>query len=82
MTLQTPTIRSGILKSFDSGAYLATVQFFSSLQTFVSAIPVSRDIASGDLMAGRRVAVAFFDPANHVRCGGVRGVGVDWHDDA
>jgi hypothetical protein len=64
MTMQTPAIRSGILKSFDSGVYVATVQFFSSLQTFVSAIPVSRDIASGDLTAGRRVAVAFFDATN------------------
>jgi hypothetical protein len=64
VTVQTPAIRSGILKAFDSGTYLATVQFFSSLQTFVSAIPVSRDIASGDMTAGRRVAVAFFDPAN------------------
>ncbi len=64
MTLQTPEIRSGILKTFDSGAYLAMVQFFSSLQSFVAAIPVSRDIASGEMTAGRRVAVAFFDPAN------------------
>jgi hypothetical protein len=64
MTMQTPEIRSGILKSFDSGAYVATVQLFSSIQTFVSAIPVSRDIASGDMVAGRRVAVAFFDPSN------------------
>jgi hypothetical protein len=64
MTLQTPEVRTGILKAFDSGAYLATVQFFSSLRTFVASIPVSRDIASGDLVAGRRVAVAFFDPSN------------------
>ena len=64
MTLQTPEIRSGIVKTFDGGTYLATVQFFSSLQSFVGTIPVSRDIASGDMTAGRRVAVAFFDPAN------------------
>jgi hypothetical protein len=43
---------------------VATVQFFSSVQTYVSGIPVSRDIASGDMTAGRRVAVAFFDPSN------------------
>ncbi len=64
MTLQTPEMRSGILKAFDSSAYLATVQFFSSRQTFVASIPVSRDIGSGDLLTGRRVAVAFFDPSN------------------
>ena len=64
MTIQTPAIRSGILKAFDGTSYLATVQFFSSLHAFVSAIPVSRDIASGDMTVGRRVAVAFFDPAN------------------
>jgi hypothetical protein len=64
MTLQTPSVRSGILKAFDSGAYLATVQFFGSLQTFVTAVPVSRDLASGDMTVGRRVAVAFFDINN------------------
>jgi hypothetical protein len=64
MTLQTPAIRSGILKAFDSGTYLATVQLFSSTQTFVASIPVSRDLASGDMSVGRRVAVAFFDASN------------------
>lgn len=64
MTLQNPAVRSGILKAFDAGTYLASVQFFSSLQTFVTSIPVSRNIAAGEMTAGRRVAVALFDPEN------------------
>lgn len=64
MTQQAPELRNGILKAFDSGAYQATVQFTGSLLLFVSSIPVSRDIAPSDLTAGRKVAVAFFDPLN------------------
>jgi len=30
----------------------------------VAAVPVSREIASGDMVTGRRVAVALFDVAN------------------
>jgi hypothetical protein len=65
MTQQTPDIRAGILASFDSGTYKATVQFTGSLQQYVAGVNVTRDIASGDMVAGRKVAVAFFDPSNH-----------------
>ena len=64
VTLQTPDIRSGVLKVWDSGTYKATVQFDASTQQFVPNINVSRDIASGDMTIGRKVAVAFFDQSN------------------
>lgn len=65
MTQQIPAIRAGELKSFDAVNYKATVLFGGSLQANVPNIPVSRAIASGELTAGRKVAVAFFDPTNH-----------------
>lgn len=65
MTQQTPTLRYGILKAFNAGAYTATVQFTGSLLLYVDGIPVARDIAGAEMTAGRKVAVAFFDPNNH-----------------
>jgi len=64
MTTPTPEIRHGELKSFNSGTYLATVLFAGSWQANVPNIPTSRAIASAEMTAGRKVAVAFFDPTN------------------
>ena len=58
-------VRHGILKAWDSGNYLASVQFTGSLLLNVASIPVSRNIASAEMTVGRKVAVAFFDPSNH-----------------
>jgi hypothetical protein len=58
------SIRAGVLKAFDSGAYTATVQVAGSLAVWLSDVPVARNIASGDMVAGRRVAVQFFDEGN------------------
>jgi hypothetical protein len=57
-------IQSGILKAFDSGTYTATVQLTGSLAQWLRTVPVSRGIASGEMTAGRKVAVALFDPTN------------------
>lgn len=57
-------IKKGILKAFDSGTYLATVQISGSLSVWLENIPVSRAIASGDMTAGRNVAVLFIDHSN------------------
>jgi hypothetical protein len=54
----------GILRAFDSGTYLATVQFSGSIATTVAGIPVSRAIASGEMTTGRIVAVALFNAGN------------------
>lgn len=58
-------LHSGILRAFDAGTYTATVQLTGSLMLNLAGVPVSRDIAAGDLVTGRKVAVAFFDPSNH-----------------
>jgi len=62
------TIRRGILKSFDAGTYTATVEMAGSIGGWLSALHVARNIASGDLVAGRSVAVAFFDAGNPNDC--------------
>ncbi len=63
--MQTTEIRQGVLKAWDSGNWLATVQLTGSLQLWLSAVPVSRSIASAEMTVGRKVAVALFDPSNH-----------------
>ena len=59
-----PSISTAILRAFDSGAYTATLQLTGSLQLYVSGVPVARNIASGEMTAGRKVAVSMFDASN------------------
>ena len=55
-------VRSGTLRAFDAGTYKARVTLTGSLQMGLSNVPVSRGIPSGELVAGRKVAVLLFDP--------------------
>ena len=57
-------IKRGILQSFDSGEYLATVAMTGSLGVWLDGLPVSRAITTGEMVAGRHVAVLFFDASN------------------
>ena len=57
-------MKRGILRAFDSGTYTATIQIDGSVATYLGGIPVARNIDSSELIAGRCVAVFFFDPAN------------------
>ena len=57
-------LHHGILKAFDSGTYTATVQLTGSLAQWLRTVPVNRGIPSGEMTAGRKVAVAIFDPSN------------------
>jgi hypothetical protein len=57
-------IRRGEVKSFDGTAYTATVQLAGSLSVWLSDVPVARNIASGEMVAGRRCAVLSFDAGN------------------
>jgi len=47
----------GILKKWHSGTYKADVQLTMSA-TYFDQVPVARNIASGDMVAGRHVIVA------------------------
>jgi len=50
-------VRKGTLKGFDSGSYTATVQVAGSLSVWLEGVPVSRAIASGEVVVGRTCAV-------------------------
>ena len=51
----------GTLVSFDSATYTAVVRSDGSAPQTLTGVRVSRDIASGDMVAGRRVLVATGD---------------------
>lgn len=56
-------LERGELLAFNSTSYEATVRYARSLTSVVADVPVSRGIASAEMVAGRRVAVALFDAA-------------------
>ncbi len=56
--------RRGELKAFDSGTYTATVRVAGSLATWLSDVPVARNIAVAEMQVGRRCALLFFVEPN------------------
>jgi hypothetical protein len=58
------SIRTGILKSFNSGDNTATVQVAGSYKAYLEGISVARSIPSAEMSAGRKVVVVFFDEHN------------------
>ena len=54
-------LRKGILRSFDSGNYTATVQLIGSYKVYLEDIAVARNLPTAEMTAGRKVAVIFFD---------------------
>lgn len=59
----------GTLASFESGTWTATVRFDGSPTRTAGPFPVSRSLASGEMLAGRRVLVDagdHGDPADYV----------------
>ncbi len=57
-------LRKGVLKSFNSGNYTATVRLASSFKVYLEDIAVARNLPSAEMVAGRKVAVIFFDENN------------------
>ncbi|MFC1987509.1 hypothetical protein ACFLVH_03080 [Chloroflexota bacterium] len=58
------SLRKGVLKSFNSGNYTATVQLASSYKVYLEDVAVARNLPSGEMVAGRKVAVILFDEHN------------------
>jgi hypothetical protein len=58
------SLRKGVLKSFNSGNYTATVQLAGSYKVYLEGITVARNLPTGEMTAGRKVAVIFFDEHN------------------
>jgi hypothetical protein len=57
-------LRKGVLRGFSSGNYTATVQLASSYKVYLEDIAVARNLPSAEMIAGRKVAVIFFDENN------------------
>lgn len=57
-------IRKGVLRSFNSGNYTATVQLAGSYKVYLEDIAVARNLPAAEMTAGRKVAVIFFDEHN------------------
>ena len=58
------TIRKGILKSFDSVKYTATVQIAGSLKAYLEDIAVAKNIPAAEMVPGRKLVLVFFDQHN------------------
>lgn len=58
------TIHKAVLKTFDPVAYKATIQVEGSLKTYLEDITVARSISAAEMVAGRKLAVVFFDEHN------------------
>ena len=57
-------VRKAILRAFDAPSYTAAIQVTGTVAGYLYSIPVARDIAAAELLAGRYVALAVFDPTN------------------
>jgi len=57
-------LSKAVLKSFNSGDYIATVQLTGSHKAYLEGIAVARNIAAAEMTPGRKVAVIFFDEHN------------------
>ncbi|TAJ17457.1 MAG: hypothetical protein EPO65_11075 [Dehalococcoidia bacterium] len=57
-------MQRGTLLSFSATTYTASVLLMPSTSTALEAVPVSRGIASGEMVVGRQVSVALFDGVN------------------
>ena len=57
-------LKKGVLRSFNSGNYTATIQLAGSFKVYLEDITVARNLASVEMITGRKVAVIFFDEYN------------------
>ena len=58
------SLRKAELRSFNSGNYTATVRLASGYKVYLEDVAVARNLPSGEMVTGRKVAVIFFDDNN------------------
>jgi hypothetical protein len=58
------SLRKAELRSFNSGNYTATVRLASGYKVYLEDVAVARNLPSAEMVAGRKVAVIFFDDNN------------------
>src|SRR5262245_52914611 len=56
--------KRGILHDFDAGDYTATVELVGSIEGWLAAVPVARNIDAAEMLAGRSVALLQFEAGN------------------
>jgi len=54
-------LRKAELRSFSSGSYTATVRLAGSYKVYLEDVAVARNLPAAEMVAGRRLAVLFFD---------------------
>ena len=54
-------MKKGELRSFNSGNCTATIRVSGSYKAYLEDITVARNLPSGEMITGRKVAVLFFD---------------------
>ena len=54
-------LRKAELRSFNSGSYTATVRLAGSYKVYLEDVAVARNLPAAEMVAGRRLAVLFFD---------------------
>jgi len=57
-------VKKGVLKSFNSSTYTATVQLAGSYKVYLEDVTVARNLPATEMTAGRKVAVILFDEHN------------------
>jgi hypothetical protein len=57
-------VKKAVLRSFDSGNYTATLEISGSGKTYLEGVPVAHNLPAGEITAGRKLAVLFFDEHN------------------
>jgi len=58
------SLRKGVLKSFNSSNYTATVQIAGSYKAYLEGITVARNLPGVEMTTGMKVPVIFFDEHN------------------
>ncbi len=58
------SLRKGVLKSFNSDDYIATIQLTGSYKAYLEGITVARNLPAAEMVSGRKVAIAFFSENN------------------
>ena len=57
-------IKKALLKVWNSSSYTATIQIAGSSKAYLEGVNVARNIDSAEMVAGRDVAVLFWDKSN------------------
>lgn len=57
-------LNKAILKGFDVGSYTATIQLAGSHKVYLDEVTIARNLPVTEMIAGRKVAVIFFDAYN------------------